>query len=82
MWAPAVYLKEKTGQIQYYLFGAVMTISGIVVSLTPMVDSNLGPFLYFSGWGISFFVLGLVRYILFVRRYPLIDMPEDRSDEP
>jgi len=81
MWVPSVYLEEKSGQTRYYLFGAMMTITGVAVALTPTVDPNIGGFLFFICWGLFFLVLGLVKYALFVRRFPIIDMPEDGPDE-
>ncbi|UCH04327.1 MAG: hypothetical protein JSW05_12270 [Candidatus Thorarchaeota archaeon] len=81
MWVPSVYLEEKSGQNRYYLFGALMTITGVAVALAPIADSNFVGFLYFVCWGLFFLALGLVKYALFVRRFPVVDLPEDVQDE-
>ncbi len=81
MWVPSMYLKEKSGQNRYYLFGTLMTIAGVAVALAPVADPNIGGFLYFVCWGMFFLILGLVKYALFVRRFPVIDVPEDVQDE-
>jgi len=77
MCAPSIYFKEKSGQNRYYLFGAAMTITGVVVGVTPVLDPNIVSPLYFIVWGLFFMILGLVKYSLFVRKFPIVDMPED-----
>ena len=81
MWVPSVYLEEKSGQNRYYLFGALMTVTGVAVALAPMADPNFAGFLYFVCWGLFFLVLGLVKYAIFIRRFPVVDIPEDAQDE-
>ncbi|MFX1416319.1 MAG: hypothetical protein ACFFC0_05880 [Promethearchaeota archaeon] len=81
MWVPSVYLEEKSGQNRYYLFGALMTVTGVAVALAPIADANFAGFLYFVCWGLFFLVLGLVKYAIFVRRFPVVDIPEDAQDE-
>lgn len=81
MWVPSVYLEEKSGQNRYYLFGALMTVTGVAVALAPIADANFAGFLYFVSWGLFFLVLGLVKYAIFVRRFPVVDIPEDAQDE-
>ncbi|MFX1603233.1 MAG: hypothetical protein ACFFCK_07075 [Promethearchaeota archaeon] len=79
MWVPSGYLKEKSGQNRYYLFGALMTITGVLVGVTPTVDPNIVSPIYFIVWGFSFMMLGSVRYSLFVRRFPIVDILEEGS---
>jgi hypothetical protein len=81
MWFPSAYLEEKSGQTRYYLFGGVMTITGVAVALAPIADPTFAGFLYFVCWGLFFLVLGLVKYSLFVRTFPVVDMPEEGPDE-
>ena len=81
MWGPSLYLKEKTGQNRFYLFGALMTVTGIVISLSPSIPAELALVIYMVSWGLFFLILGLVRFLLFFRKYPVIDTPEDDSGE-
>ena len=77
MWAPSVYLKNKTGQNRYYLFGALMTITGFIVGFAYFLPVEVVTAVYALSWGLAFFVLGVIRAALFIRKYPVIDSPED-----
>jgi len=81
MWGPSLYLKEKTGQNRFYLFGAMMTVTGIVISLTASIPAGIAMTIYMVGWGLFFLFLGLVRFLLFIRKYPVLDTPEDDIGE-
>ncbi len=81
MWAPSVYLKDKTGQNRYYLFGALMTITGFAVAFTDFLPVEVVIMVYTLSWGAAFFVLGIIRAALFIRKYPVIDSPEDDTSE-
>lgn len=76
MLAPSVYLKDKTGQNRYYLPGALMSITGVTVSLAALIPGDMAIVIYTVGWGTAFFVLGVIRSVLFIRRYPPIEAPE------
>jgi hypothetical protein len=80
-WGPSIYLKEKTGQNRFYLLGTLMTVTGIVISLSPSIPADIALITYMVSWGLFFLVLGLVRFLLFIRKYPVIDTPEDDSSE-
>jgi hypothetical protein len=79
MWGPA--LKDKTGQNRYYLWSTLATVTGIAVSLAPFITAEVSLALYMLIWGISFMVLGIIRFILFIRHNPMIDAPESDSSE-
>ena len=81
MWAPSAYLKDKTGQNRYYLFGALMTITGFALALTDFLPVGAVNVVYSLSWGAAFFVLGIIRAALFIRKYPVIESPEDGSGE-
>ena len=81
MWGPSLYLKDKTGQNKFYLFGALMTVTGIAISLTASIPAGIAMTIYMVGWGLFFLVLGLVRFLLFIRKYPVLDTPEDDIGE-
>ena len=74
-WGPSLYLKEKTGQNKYYLLGTSMTISGVAVSLAGSIPAEFAMTVYMVGWGLFFLVLGLIRLLIFIRKYPVIDTP-------
>jgi hypothetical protein len=81
MWGPSLYLKEKTGQNRYYLLGTLMMVSGVAISLTISIPAELAMIYYMVSWGSFFLVLGLVRFLLFIRKYPVIEEPEDGIGE-
>jgi hypothetical protein len=81
MWAPSLYLKGKTGQNRYYMFGALMTITGFAVALADFLPVEAVNVVYSLSWGATFFVLGIIRTVLFIRKYPVIESPEDDSSE-
>lgn len=81
MWGPSLYLKDKTGQIRYYLLGASTSLTGVAVSLSPSIPAEMSMAVFMVGWGLVFLVLGTVRFTLFIRKYPVIDTPEDDAGE-
>jgi hypothetical protein len=81
MWGPGLYMKDKTGQNRYYLWSTLATVAGIAVSLAPFITAEVSLALYMIVWGISFMVLGIIRFILFIRHNPVIDSPESDSSE-
>jgi hypothetical protein len=90
-WGPAIfglimlvasfYLKDRTGQNISYLFGALLTITGVVVALAEFISTDMVYVIYFDGWGIALFVLGIVKFVLFIRKYPIIGTPEVANSE-
>ncbi|MBN2228072.1 MAG: hypothetical protein JW779_00660 [Candidatus Thorarchaeota archaeon] len=81
MWGPSLYLKDKTGQSKYYLFGLFMSVTGIMIGLADFSTVNIQGALYMLSWGTFFVVLGLLRFLLFIRKYPVLENPEDDIDE-
>jgi hypothetical protein len=81
MWGPSLYLKGKTGQRAYYLPGLLMSITGVATALVTFLTAEVGTALFMVGWGLAFMVLGLIRFLLFIRKYPILDNPEDESSE-
>jgi len=81
MWIASFYLKDKTGQNRYYLFGALMTITGVAVGLAEFISADMVTVIYFDGWGIALFVLGVIKFVLFIRKYPIIGTPEVANSE-
>ncbi len=81
MCGPSLYLKDKTGQNRYYLWGILTTITGVAISLAPFISAELSLVLYMIAWGVFFMVLGIIRFILFIRNNPVIAAPEDDIGE-
>lgn len=81
MCGPSLYLKDKTGQNRFYLWGILTTITGVAVSLAPFISAEASLALYMITWGTFFMALGIIRFVLFIRNNPRIDTPEDEYDE-
>ena len=77
MFGPSALLVEKTGRRYYYIFVIFSSLLGLGISLLNFTGIFDGMFLYFYLLGISTIVLGLVRYIWFIRNYPVINLEED-----
>jgi hypothetical protein len=81
MWGPSLYLKDKTGQKTYYLPGVLMSVTGVATSLATFLTAEVGTSLFMISWGLAFIALGLVRFLLFIRKYAILGNPEDESNE-
>jgi hypothetical protein len=81
MWGPSLYFKDKTGENKYYLPGALMSLTGVMTSLADFLSAEIGTSIYMIGWGLAFTILGLVRFVLFIRKYPVVGSPEDDRSE-
>ena len=90
-WIPAFFgltafmvcfaLKDRSGQNIYYLLGVLMTITGFVVALAEFISADMVPMVYFNGWGFAFIVVGVIKFVLFIRKYPIIGTPEVANSE-
>ncbi len=69
-------LKDRSGQNRYLLVGVLMTITGFVVALAEFISAEMVPMVYFDGWGIAFIVVGVIKFVQFIRNYPIIDTQE------
>jgi hypothetical protein len=82
MCGPSLYLKDKTGRASYYLPGILMPITGLATSLADFLTAEVGTSLYMVGWGLAFVLLGIIRFALFIHKYPVIDDVEvDTNDQ-
>lgn len=81
MCGPSLYLKDKTGQNRFYLWGILTAITGVAVSLAPFISAEFSLVIYMLAWGGVFMVLGALRFVFFIRNNPVIDTPEDEYDE-
>lgn len=74
MFGPSLFLVDKTGLQRYYFIGVFSTILGFFFSLLEFPDNMLGLYLYFFTLGVLAIILGIIRYIRFVQKYPVIQM--------
>ena len=74
-------MKDKTGQNRYYLFGTLMTVTGLAITLALFIPATYALTIYMLFWGLTFIVLGIIRFALFIRKHPVVDTPEDGSSE-
>ncbi len=77
MFGPSLFLVEKTGQRRYYILGVFATILGFIFSLIVFPDEKLGIFLYFFSLGVISIIVGVIKYISFIRKYPVIETEEE-----
>jgi len=85
-WIPAFFglaactfsflLKYRTGQNRYYLLGVLMTITGFAAVLADFISTDMALTMYFDGWSIAILVLGAIKFVLFIRKYPITNTPE------
>jgi hypothetical protein len=81
MWGPSLYLRGKTGQRIYYLPAILLSATGVAISLVDYLTAEVGTSLFMVGWGLVFIGFGFVRFLLFIRKYPILDNPEDDNHE-
>ncbi len=85
MFAPSAYLVEKSGSKKYWLLGLITSISGFIIayltSVYPTTDVYEGILAFCMLMGISLIVGGLVRFLYFLRTYPILDSQEDAVSE-
>ncbi|MHA1984138.1 MAG: hypothetical protein ACW967_07265 [Candidatus Hodarchaeales archaeon] len=77
MFGPSLYLVESTGFRRYYLFGIFATSLGFVFSVLSFEDIYFRLFAYFEVMGIVILVLGILRLILFIKKYPVLEQEEE-----
>ncbi|MGY5871631.1 MAG: hypothetical protein RTV72_05250 [Candidatus Thorarchaeota archaeon] len=69
-------LKDMSGQNSYLLVGVLLTITAFALALAEFISADMVPIVYFDGWGIAFIVVGVIKFVLFIRKYPIIDTTE------
>ncbi|MHA1977008.1 MAG: hypothetical protein ACW98F_12205 [Candidatus Hodarchaeales archaeon] len=77
MFGPSLFLVEKTGRQYYYLFGIFSSLLGLGISILDFSNIKDGMFLYFFVLGILALITGTIKYIWFIRKYPIIVPEED-----
>ncbi|MFW9778437.1 MAG: hypothetical protein ACFFE8_06235 [Candidatus Heimdallarchaeota archaeon] len=72
MFGPSLYLVENTGQTRYYLLGIIATLLGFLFSIFKFIEGYDNIILYFVTLGVIALLVGIIRYFLFIRRYPVV----------
>lgn len=85
-WVPTIFgvtsctfgfiLKFRSGQNRYYIVSILFAITGFILALAEFISAEIIPIIYFDGWGITFIVTGIIKFVLFIRKYPIIETPE------
>ncbi|MFW9996056.1 MAG: hypothetical protein ACFFD4_28710 [Candidatus Odinarchaeota archaeon] len=77
MFGPSLYLVEKSGNRYYYLVGIFTSLLGLLMAVLAFPGEKDGLYLYFIILGSLSLITGIARHILFIRKYPVIDMEEE-----
>lgn len=77
MFGPSLYLVEKTGNRYNYFFGVFCTLLGLLFSIISIPGEIVGFFLYFIVLGTLILFFGIIKYIRFIRKYPVITIEEE-----
>ncbi len=77
MFGPSLYLVEQTGQKYYYLFGSFSSILGLLISILDFPNLLDGLFMYFFVLGILVLLLGCIKLLWFIHKYPVINTKEE-----
>lgn len=77
MFGPSLYLVENAGLRRYYLFGIFATLLGFVFSAISFDDLYFRIFGYFQVMGFCLLILGIFRFLLFIKKFPVIEQEED-----
>ncbi len=77
MFGPSAFLADKTGRRYYYSFFGFSTLLGFAIALLDFPNKFDAIILYFFSFGLLVLVLGILRFIWFIRNYPVIDLEED-----
>ncbi|MFX0173538.1 MAG: hypothetical protein ACFE9L_16730 [Candidatus Hodarchaeota archaeon] len=77
MFGPSLYLVEKTGNRYNYFFGLFCTLLGLIFSIISFPDERIGLILYFIVLGTLILFFGIIKYIRFTRKYPVITIKEE-----
>lgn len=86
MFGPSLDLVDKTGQRIYYGMGVFSTILGLVIVWMNFQNAKFGFIIYLLILGSIFLSIGVITFIRFIKKYPIIedyehlDMQEDVDD--
>jgi hypothetical protein len=86
MFGPSLDLVDKTGQRIYYGLGTFSTILGLLIAWLNFQNAKFGITIYLLLLGSISCIIGLITFIRFIKKYPIIadsehlDMQEDSDD--
>ena len=76
MFGPSLYLVDQTGLKYYYLLGIFPSLLGLLLSVIAFPSIKDGMYIFFFILGILALILGIFRYIWFIRNYPIVNLEE------
>ncbi len=85
MFGPSAYLVEKAKSKAYWLFGIITSIAGILIiyltTIFPPTDVYDSIIAFSMFLGIALIIGGAVKFLHFIRAYPVLDSEEDEVSE-
>lgn len=85
MIGPSSYLVEMTGLKRYWLFGLVTSSFGLIISYITILDPPLSPYfgvlIYSMLLGAGLIITGIITFIRFIYRNPVIASQEAAENE-
>ncbi len=78
---PSTMSVKKTGNRRYFLQGVLMSITGFVFVVVDFGSPRLGLILYMFLWGGIITLVGLVKLFRFIKKYPVLELPEGDAPE-
>lgn len=77
LYGPFQYLFSKTGDKVNWIYIAVSILGGLGFSLLKFAEVREGPQMFMLFISVFFFIAGLVRFIVFTRNNPVLEVPQD-----
>ncbi|MHA2424077.1 MAG: hypothetical protein ACXAEF_04770 [Candidatus Thorarchaeota archaeon] len=85
MFGPSAYLVEKARSKAYWLLGILTTIAALIIiyltTIFPPTDVYDGIIAFTMFFGIALILGGAVKFLHFLRAYPVLDSEEDEVSE-
>ena len=85
MFGPSAYLVRKSGSKVYWLLGTLTSISGFITlyltTIYPTTDVYNGIIAFCMLLGVALIIGGAIKFLHFIRTYPILDSQEDAVSE-
>ena len=79
MFGPSLDMVDKTGQKEYYSLGIFSTILGLIVVVMNFQVPKEGFTIYLLILGVTSCIVGVLSFIRFVKKYPIIEETEPQN---
>ncbi len=73
------FLAERTGQKRHYFFAVLMIVGAVTISLLEFDNAFANVRLFCLAGGSIFFISGIVKLIIFLKKYPAPDLEENHG---